>query len=277
MFKKKIFILLLTLITITSILVGCSTYDKLAITLGIKNNNFEYVNQSKVDKIVIQSARDTGFRFIITEPNAINDMYKLLSNGKKVSERSSLDADYYFEICMGDEVKKYDYIVGADERGKGNFFNDEECFSISNRLDDTIIQNLSFVRKPRNFEYVYYQTILAVLESEKSKIDASNKVGIDISGDIDCLKYILSTDLKQFEKNIDKVIPNAKLVKNNSNEFDTIIKVKNRGYNSTIFKTMITVDNKKDKVFNTYYISAEYNFRNWDIDIGEVNKMPNEW
>ncbi|MBN1053832.1 MULTISPECIES: hypothetical protein [Clostridium] len=277
MFKKKFFILLLTLFTIMFILVGCSAYDKMAVTLGIKNNNFEYIKQSKVDKIVIQSARDTGFMFIITEPNAINDMYKLLSNGNKVSEHSSLDPDYYFEIHMGDDIKKYNYIVGADERGKGNFFNDEESFSISNRLDDTIIQNLSFIRKPRNFQYVYYQTILSALEAEKLNLDESNKVGIDISGDIDCLKYILSTDLQQFEKNITKVIPNAEIIKNNSSEFDTIIKVKNRGYNSTIFKTMITIDNKKDKVFNTYYISAEYNFRNWDIDMGEVNKMPNEW
>ncbi|AOR22303.1 hypothetical protein [Clostridium taeniosporum] len=277
MFKKKIFILILTLISITSILVGCSSYDKLAIKLGMKNNNFEYIKQNKVDKIIIQSARDTGFRFIITEPNAINDMYKLLSDGKKVSEKSSMDPDYYFEICMGDEVKKYSYIVGADEREKGNFFSDEEYFSISNRLDDIIIQNLSFIRKPRNFQYVYYQTILSVLEAEKSNIGNSNKVGIDISGDIDCLKYILSTDLQEFEKDITKIIPNAQVIKNNSNEFDTIIKVKNRGYNSTIFKTMVTVDNKKNKVFNTYYILAEYNFRNWDIDMGEVNKVPNEW
>lgn len=277
MFKKKIVVLLLIIFTITSVLVGCSAYDKVASTLGIKNNDFEYIKQNKVDKIVIQSARDTGFRFIITESNAINDMYKLLSSGNKVSEHSSLDADYYFEIHMGDEIKKYNYIVGADERGKGNFFNDEECFSISNRLDDTIIQNLSFIRKPRNFQYVYYQTILSVLEAEKSRLGDSDTIGINISGDIDCLKYILSTDLQQFEKDITKVVPNAKLIKDNSNEFDTIIKVKNRGYNSTIFKTMITVDDKKNKVFNTYYISAEYNFRNWDIDIGEVNKMPNEW
>ncbi|SJT95656.1 Uncharacterised protein [Clostridioides difficile] len=83
---------------------------------------------------------------------------------------------------------------------------------------------------------MYYQTILSALEAEKLNLDESNKVGIDISGDIDCLKYILSTDLQQFEKNITKVIPNAEIIKNNSSEFDTIIKVKNRGYNSTIFK-----------------------------------------
>ncbi|MBW6411114.1 hypothetical protein [Clostridium weizhouense] len=275
--KNKVLIILILSLIITC-LSGCTTYDKVAVKIGLKNNYFEYINQNKVDKIIIQSARDTGFRFIITDTNAINDMYKLLSNGKQVSEKSSLDPDYYFEICIGDEVKKYEYIVAANEKGKGNFFNDEVCFSISKRLDDIITQNLSFVRKPRDFQYVYYESILSILRSNKDKMNESdNRIGIDVSGDIDCLRYILSTDLQSFEKNINKVLPNSRLVKNNSQDFDIIVKVKNRGYNSTIFKTMITVDNKKDKSFNTYYVSAEYNFKNWDINIGEPNKIPEDW
>lgn len=257
---------------------GCTTYDNIAVKLGLKNNQFEYINQNKVDKIIIQSARDSGFKFIITDSKAIQDMYGLLSKGKEVSKKSSLDPDYYFEVWIGDEVHKYQYIVGADEKGKGNFFNDDMFFSISKHLDDTITQNLSFIRKPRDFQYVYYESILSVIKAKKDDLNnPDNKVGIDTSGDVDCLKYMFSIDLQEFNKKLNKVLPNVQLVNKNSEDFDTIIKIKNRGYNSTIFKTMITVDNKKDKAFDTYYVSAEYNFKNWDINISKPNKIPEDW
>lgn len=39
---------------------GCSIVDKAKIKLNLKNMDFEYFNENKVDKVVIQSSRDTG-------------------------------------------------------------------------------------------------------------------------------------------------------------------------------------------------------------------------
>ena len=50
-----------------------------------------------------------------------------------------------FEFDLGDEVKEYYYVVGTDE---GNFYNDENTFSVSKRLDEGIIKNLSFITSP---------------------------------------------------------------------------------------------------------------------------------
>lgn len=262
---------------ISTMFSGCTIINDLEVKMNLKNEQFDYIKQNRVEKIVIQNVRDSGFRFVVNDSKAINDIYKLLSDGSEVSEKSSLDPDYIFEIYIGEEVKRYQYVVGANERGSGNFYNEEKAFSVPKNLENTIMQNLSFIRKPRNFEYIYYQSILKVIQNKKDVLSNRNKVGIDIGGDTDCLKYVFSVDLEEFKKNLNEVLPDIDLVNNNYENFDTIIKVKNRGYNSTIFKTLITIDNKKDKSFESYYIYAEYNYKDWDIKISEPNKVPQDW
>ena len=275
---NKFLITISALVLVSSMMLsGCSFIDNIEVKMNLKNQQFEYIKQNKVDKIVIQSVRDSGFRFVVNDNKAIEDIYKLLADGSEVSKKSSLDPDYIFEIYIGDEVRKYQYVVGANERGTGNFYDDDKAFSVPKNLENTIMQNLSFIRKPRDFNYIYYQSILKVIDKKKDVLSTDNKVGIDIGGDSDCLKYIFSVDLEDFKKNLSKSLPSVDLVNNNYENFDTIIKVKNRGYNSTVFKTLITIDNKKDKSFESYYITAEYNYKDWDIKISEPNKVPQDW
>lgn len=273
---NKLIIMSVALIMLVTPLSGCSVVNDVAVKLNFRNEKFDYIKQNKVDKIVIQNVRDSGFRFIVNDPQAINDVYKILAKGKQRDEKSTLDPDYIFEVYIGEDVKKYSYVVGENSKRIGNFYDDENAFSIPKNLENTIMQNLSFIRKPRNFEYIYYESILKIVESHKD-ILSNSKVGIDISGDVDCLKYVFSADLEEFKKKLNKLLPNVDLVNNNSDSFDTIIKVKNRGYNSTTFKTLITVDNKLDKSFENYYITAEYNYKDWDINVSEANEKPQDW
>ena len=275
---KKSKILLITLVIIISTLFsGCELVDNGMVKLGLKNNDFEYIKENKVNQIIIQSTRDAGFRFVVTDKNAINNIYDIVSSGKVKESKSTLDADYIFDIYIGEEAKSYKYVVSASDSDTGNFYDDEKAYLISKNLDDTIINNLSFVRKPRDFEDVYYKCILDVLEAKKDDLKEDNKVGVNIAGDVDCLKYMFSTDLEQFKKDIDKILPKTTLVENNSDDFDTVITVKNRGYSSKIFKTTITVDDKKNKIYEIYYVSALYESKGWNIDIGKVNTKPENW
>ena len=98
--------------------------------------------------------RDLGFKFIVTEGSAKNTMYNLLSKAQKSTEKSNLEPDYIFEFDLGDEVKKFYYVVGSES---GNFYNDTDVYTVSNRIDEVIIQNLSFIRKPKEFNYIYYK------------------------------------------------------------------------------------------------------------------------
>ncbi|WP_396335039.1 hypothetical protein [Clostridium sp.] len=259
-------------------LTGCGLIDTALVKVGLKNTDFDYLLQNKVDKIIIQSSRDAGFRFIVNDQSAIQNIYKILSKGNIKDEKTSLDPDYVFEIYMGDEVKSYNYVVSVDERGVGNFYDENNSYLVSKSLDDSITQNLSFIRKPREFEDIYYNSILQVLELKKDELSkGDNKVGIDITGDVDCLKYMFSVDLKKFEKNLNKIVEGTRLINNNSEEFDTVITVKNKGYSSKKFRTVITVDNKKDKVYETYYVVGNYEYKSWDIYIGNPGEKPDEW
>ena len=275
--KKSKILLIAFVIIMSTLFSGCETIDNGMVKLGLKNNDFEYIKENKVNQIIIQSTRDAGFRFVVTDKNAINDIYDIVSSGRIKESKSKLDADYIFDIYIGEEVKSYKYVVSASDSDTGNFYDDEKAYLISKNLDDTIIKNLSFVRKPRDFEDIYYKCILDVLEEKKNSLKEDNKVGVNIAGDVDCLKYMFSIDLEQFKKDIDKILPGTTLVENNSDDFDTVITVKNRGYSSKVFKTTITVDDKKNKIYETYYVSAVYESKGWDIDIGEVNTKPENW
>lgn len=277
--KNKFSIIVLAILIITSMMLsGCDFINNVEVKLNLKNQKFDYIKQNRVDKIVIQSVRDSGFRFIVNDSKAIDDIYDILSDGSEVSQKSSLAPDYIFEIYNGDEVKKYQYVVGENEKGTGNFYDENDAFSVPKNLENTIMENLSFIRKPRDFNYIYYQSILKVIETKKDALADGSKVGIDIQGDTDCLKYVFSTDLEEFKKNLNAEIPNSDLVDKNPEDFDVIVKVKNRGFNTTLFKTLITIDNKKDKSSENYYVIAEYNYnKDWDIKVSEPGKVPQDW
>ena len=252
---------------------GCTVIESIEKKLGLKNDYFNYVNSNDVEQISIQSTRDLSFKFIVTDESAINEMANLLSKAKISENKSTLEPDYKVEIDLGDEVKEFYYVVGSDE---GNFYNDENIFSVSKRLDEGIIKNLSVIRKPRDFDYIYYQSILDVLQTANKNSDISNyKVGININGDVDCLKYVFSTDLNTFIEDTKKIIPNVEMTNNNDSDFDVVVTVKNRGYDTTNFKTLITVNNKDKDTENKYYVVAVNEFKEWNIDVSE--SKPDNW
>lgn len=274
--KLKYIVLIVMVSLISFNFSGCGIIDKGLIKFGFMNSDFEYLNENKVEKIVIQNTRDKGFRFIVTEPIAIKEIYETLRDGNPTSSKTNLEPDYVFEMHVGGEVKKYSYVVGVNERNQGNFYDENNAYSVPKNLDQTIIQNLSFIRKPREFEDIYYNSILKILEMKKDEYkNGDYKVGIDILNDVDCLKYMFSVDLQAFEMQLKKLVPNVQFVNSNPEDFDVVISVKNRGFNSKSFKSLITVDNKKDKKYEKLYVTGEYGFNSWDITVDE--KKPDEW
>lgn len=278
--KKRITKLLLTgiMLVVSSSMVGCAPVNDVMVKLGFKNDDFNYMKTNKIDEIIIQNTRDSGFRFKVTDQKAIEDIYNALASGNPKSAKSSLDADYIFEIHSGDEIKKYKYIVGVDESGKGNFYDGEKAYKVSKDLDQTIINNLSFIRRPREFNSIYYGTIMTVLEMNKDQlVNSKYKVGINMQGDLDCVKYLFSVQLQQFQKELQKVIPGAGIVNNNNENYNVIVTVQNKGYDSETFRTLITIDNKLENTSQKYYVVGHYEFKKWEITVGKDGKKPENW
>jgi len=108
-------------------------------------------------------------------------------------------------------------------------------------------------------------------------LSSSKSIGININGDVDCLKYMLSVDIKTFEKNVNKMISGVTIAKSDTSDYDTVITVKNRGYSTKVFKTTIVVDDKINKSYETYYVEGYYKNKRWNINVNGPNIKPENW
>lgn len=251
------------------ILSGCTTVENLKIKFGLKNLDFEYIKDNKIDKIIIQSTRDPGFRFIVTDKKAISELYNILSTAKVAGEKSSLEPDYVFEMYeSGETVHKFSYITGLEKEDVGNLYNEHKEYIVSKRIDNDIIKNLWNLRKPREFEKVYYGSIVQILETYSNEIITGGKVGIVLSSDVEVAKYIFSMDLERFKEYLSDSGSNVELVQGNRDDFDILVTVKTQGYKSDKYRSMITVYNKQEKSEHKYYTGCVHENGEWTIRVG---------
>ncbi len=266
--NKKVALFLTVILLSSFIFSGCARIENLKVKFGMKNTDFEYIKQNKIQKIIIQSTRDTGFKFIVTDKRAMNDLYDILSSAKVVQQKTDLEPDYVFEFYEGaDKVHRFSYVVGIQKKGLGNFYGDNKSYVVSTRVDNDIIKNLSTLRKPRAFEDLYYDVILNFLDKYGNTLPKDKKVGINVSDDVEVAKYILSTDIEYFKINLDNKMNNAALVNKNKEDFDILISVKTYGYKTKVYKSTITVYNKADNSEIKYYAMCKYDDKSWNIDI----------
>ncbi|MBW9146371.1 hypothetical protein KTC92_11650 [Clostridium sp. CM027] len=272
MIKNKSKLIIFCFIIITSfIFTGCKSFDVIKVKLGVKNVDFDYIEQGRIKKIIIQSTRDKSFRFVVTDEIAIKDLHKILSSAKEVNEKSTLEADYIFEMYEGvDKVHKFSYIAGLDKKDGANLYSADKSYIVSKRIDNDIIKNFWNIRKPIDFETVYYDSILKVLDKYIKDDDKSKKIFVDISEDNEVAKFILSTDLESFKSKLLNDF-NALLVKDKNTGYDELVSVKTEGYKSTIYKSSVTIKNKANEKEKKYYVVAKYD-KGWNIEIFEDEK-----
>ena len=270
--KKSKLIIFLFIIIAAFMFTGCESFDELKVKLGVKNNDFEYIKQGRIKKIIIQSTRDKSFRFVVTDEIAIKDLYDILSTSKEVTAKSTLESDYIFEMYEGiDKVHKFDYIAGLDEKDGANLYSKDKSYIVSKRIDNDIIQNFWNIRKPIDFKTVYYDSILKVLDSYIKGDIKSKKILLDISEDSSVAKFILSTDLETFKS---KLLSNYNtvLLKDKNTDFNVLIKVKTEGYKATIYKSSVTIKSSLSEKEKKYYVVAKYDKGLWNIETFEDKK-----
>lgn len=264
------------IIIVAFIFTGCKSFDKIKVKLGVKNNDFEYIKQGRIKKIIIQSTRDKSFRFVVTDEIAIKDLYDILSTSKEVSKASTLESDYIFEMYEGvDKVHKFSYIAGLDEKDGANLYSADKSYIVSKRIDNDIIQNFWNIRKPIDFKTVYYDSILKVLDKYVNGDVKNKRLALDISEDNGVTKFILSTDLESFKGQLLNNY-NTVLLKEKNTKYDVLIKVKTEGYKATIYKSSITIKNSAIEKEKKYYVVAKYDKGLWNIETFE-DKKPNKF
>lgn len=249
---------------------GCNKIDELKVKSGLKNTDFEYIKQGKIQKIVIQSTRDQGFRFIVTDQNAIRELYDILSTAKTSNEKSSLEPDYVFEMDEGNnKVHKFNYIAGLEKKDSGNLYSNNKIYVVSKRIDNDIIKSFWTIRKPKDFQEVYYGSMIEALNQYLKDKDKNKAVGVSLKDDVESGKFILSTDLEDFKGNLKSEFKNVSLADKDKENYDIWVTIKTQGYKSTLYKAIVVFWDKNERSEKRYYIFDKYENGRWNIKVSE--------
>lgn len=107
------------------------------------------------------------------------------------------------------------------------------------------------------------------LDENKYLFENSSNIGINIKDDIEVAKYILSIDVENFKDDLKAEFPNAELVKDNKEEFDTVVNIKTYGYKEKVYKCIITVKYKGSNKESKFYALCQVEDNSWNIQISD--------
>ncbi|MDD3223769.1 MAG: hypothetical protein PHX70_03510 [Clostridium sp.] len=278
--KKNNLIIICLFLIVSVMFSGCTKLNTIQVKLGLKNNDFDYMKNGKVNEIVIQNKRDSGYKFIVTNATAISEIYDILSSAKIADTKSSLNPDYTIYIYENDNsVKKFNYVVGIDKKDGGNFYSNSKNYIITNRLDTQILSQFNDERTPKDFNKIYYTLISECID--KYRASGNNKaIGIDINDDVTVQKYIFSSELDDFEKSL----PSNVTVLNNPNDpCDVKETVTTEGFkrgafkyggqsytDSYIYKAIVDFYDNNTKSDKKYYVVGINQNDYWNISISET-------
>lgn len=251
--------LLLIIISMT----GCQSLLKLT----YQNEDFEWVKPENLAKVVIQSTRDIGFRFVVTDIDTIDELYESLSAALPVDEVSGLEPDYIFEFTTYEnEVLKYYYTtgIGSQESG-GNFYNDDKIYVVLNRIDNSLIKNVFALRKPQDFFSGYYGSILQAVERVQEDF-ADKSIGVMINEDKEMLKFQMSHEILDFNLELNKMGVHPVYT---DREQDLVMNIKTQGYKTSLFKGVVELRDNQKKRNSRYYILSEYVDDQWKTQVSD--------
>lgn len=261
--KRNIKVLTIFIMTLAIMLSGC----------GTKNTYFDYMKDGSVDKIIIKNARDKGLRFIITDAEKINNLYKVLEAAEASTNKTSLDTDYVIELySAADIVDTLNYVVGISSSEEGNLFNENNVFSVSKRLDEDIFSYLEDIRKPKSFNKVYYESISKVIDAYNRSNNNSTKISFNSTDDDEVQKFIYSTELKNFTNQMSSKLS---VVKDDASMSNLKLTFETVGYKSSAeggaleatFKAKASVKAVDTGVITNYWVSNAYSSNNWTYNI----------
>lgn len=280
---NKKYLLCLIVVILLPVLTACTNIKQLEVKLGWKNNDFEYIKQGKIKKIIIQNTRDPGFKFSVTDQKAIEELYNILSSAKTAEVKSELKPDYTFEMYEGiNKVYKFNYIAGLDKKEAGNLYSEDKVYVVSKRIDNDIIKSFWNIRKPRNFKDIYYGTLLNEIEKYSEGEGKGKSIGINLYDDIEAAKFILSTDLEEFKNSLSERVSKAEIKEQPVSDsveknYDIIASLKTVGYKTNLYKAELVFSDKKQNTEKKYYIIVldEHKDGRWRTKVSD--KKPDDF
>lgn len=252
------------LLVITVLVLVFSTGCQSLLKLTYQNEDFEWLVSENVAKLVIQSTRDKGFRFVVTDDITLVELQEALASAMPVLEKNTLEPDYIFEFSSYDnEVKQFYYVAGSGpQENAGNFFNEEGIWLVLSRIDEMIFNNLYSLRKPRDFFNGYYGSILQAVKLVQDDFNTT-EIGVMINEDKEMLKFQMSYEIVDFNIALNEL--GASSVDSES-DMDLVMKVRTRGFTTDSYTAFIDVRDNRNRLTETYYIKSVFD-ETWQIEV----------
>jgi hypothetical protein len=114
------------------------------------------------------------------------------------------------------KIYKFNYVAGIDKNAGGNLYSDDKVYIVSKRLDNDIIQSFWNIRKPKDFNKIYYSSIIQTMSKYFKDDNKNKKIGVNLEDDVDAAKFILSVDLLDFKDKLNNSYKNAIASLNNA-------------------------------------------------------------
>ncbi|PKK40708.1 hypothetical protein ABB02_00041 [Clostridiaceae bacterium JG1575] len=258
--RKRGTLLLLVLCALL-VLPGCQSL----LRLTYRNEDFKWVEPKDLAKIIIQSTRDVGFRFVVTDKETMGELRESLSTALPVEERNSLAPDYIFEFHTYDNrIIKYYYTTGTvNEDHKGNFYNDTKQYVVLNRIDNQLIRNLFALRKPQSFYEGYYGSVLQALKTIAADHEGV-PLAVLIGEDKEMLKFQMSYEILDFNVMLSErgMRPVQK-----DRDGDVVVIVNTVGYKTNLYKAILKVQDNTHRKTTRYYVVSHFNGGKWTTTV----------
>ncbi|WP_294342915.1 hypothetical protein [uncultured Clostridium sp.] len=261
-------IISIVLIFMTIFLNGCAMTNK----IGWTNSDFDYIKDGMVTEIKIQNTRDKGYTFVISDQVKLQGFYKILSSAKGVKSKSEYVPDYNIEIEKSDgSVEKFNYVIGNPNDG-GNFYSKNKFYNVSSRLDSEVFNYFEDIRKPKDFDEVYYYGVIrGSLNKFREDTKTKDKVTLNLNDDVTIQKYITSIELEGYKKKM----KDLEIVETSKNEGQITMSVKTTGFRTdtssgkyvSIYKAIITFHNRGTNEEKVYYSVSNNSGGKWVTDI----------
>ena len=264
------------LIFMTIFLNSCALTDK----IGWTNSDFEYIKDGMVTEIKIQNTRDKGYTFVISDQVKLEGFYKILSSAKSVKSKSEYVPDYNIEIEKADgSIENFNYVIGNPNDG-GNFYSEDRCYNVSSRLDSEVFNYFEDIRKPKDFDEVYYYGVIrGSLKKFREDTKTEDTVTLNLNDDVTIQKYITSIELEGYKKKM----KDLEIVETSKNEGKITMSVKTTGFRTTtssgeyvsIYKAIITFHNRGTNEEKVYYSVSNNSGGKWVTNI--TNTEPDDF
>lgn len=226
------------------------------VKLGLKDNEMQ--------RIAITNNRYAG-RYTIIDKKTIDNFTKTILYSKNSLKDSKLDPDFIFEFFDDTRnVATFKYIAGIEDTSIANLIDTNgKLYRVSTSVEDQFMKRL--MNSDNSVNVASYYISLLKLLIEKTNVNKSDVIVVDISKDYVVNRSVTSIELRNILNSVDS--KGAKIIfPNETSQSNYKIKINTTTYTDNNCNAIASVTDKNN-VVTKYEIVGTFEAGDWNYHI----------